>query len=67
MVGTFEFESDNHRGETPQDRGMVRLNQVTVKATTASKLVYVPFFAVPVLVLAGWAFLRARRAASAGR
>jgi len=60
-VGTFELEADNHRGETPQDRGMVRLNQVTVKATSSSTLVYVPFLAVPLLVLGIWAFLRARR------
>lgn len=58
-VGVFELESDNHRGETPQDRGMVRLNQVTLKPG-ASRWFSLAFLVVPLVVLAAWWALRRR-------
>jgi hypothetical protein len=58
-VTRLELRMDTRRGETPEDRGMVRIGQATLRPAP-SRLQYLAFAAVP-LILAGLYLLGRRR------
>lgn len=56
-VGVFAMELDTSRNETPGDRGMARLGGAQLRSTP-SRHYQLLLLAVPVVILAGWWFVR---------
>jgi len=58
----LEMRVNTVRAETPQDRGMMRLGKATIRrASSSSRLQYLAFAAVPVLLAGLWLLWRRRR------
>lgn len=64
-IAHVELRLDTTRGETPQDRGMVRIGKATLRGRP-SPLQYAAFVAPPLILAAAWLALRRRRGAARG-
>jgi len=58
-LGRVPLTVDTNRGETPEDRGMIRIGKGRLRPE-ASRWQYLAYAAVPLLVAVGWAVLRRR-------
>ncbi len=58
-LGRVPLTVDTNRGETPEDRGMIRIGKGRLRPEP-SRWQYLAYAAVPLLVAAGWIFFRRR-------
>ena len=56
----FELKINNQLDAIPEDSGMIRLAKGKLRQEP-SRLHYLAFFAVPLLIVAGWFVIRRRR------
>jgi len=64
-IALLELRMDTRRAETPEDRGMVRLGKATIRKSP-SRLQYLAFALVPLILAGLWLLRRRQRGPPAG-